>query len=169
MIRKILFGLALLFVGKSYSQQNEVKLNILNTIVIASVELGYERFIADNQSLDAELFFNDRFSYFPEKGNKDFKATSIKIGYNYYFDDGGVEGVYVSPFLKQRFGSYTENDKKYSLNSFIIGIGVGYLWNYNDTFIISPYVNIGRNFGKEVNEKFWAIEPNAGVRIGYRF
>ncbi len=171
MIKKFLFGaMALLSMG-AYSQKNEVKLNILNTIAIASVEVGYERFVADNQSLDVELFFNDRFSYFPARDNKKFNATSIKVGYNYYFDLDGLTGPYVSPFIKQRFGNYTENGQKISLNSFIIGIGFGYIWNYNDTFTLSPYANIGRNFGKEVNDskKFWAVEPNAGIRIGYRF
>lgn len=171
MIRNFLLGAMALFSMGAYAQKNEIKLNILNTIAIASVEVGYERFLADNQSVDFEVFFNDRFSYFPEKGNKDFKATSIKLGYNYYFDLDGLTGPYISPFIKQRFGKYIEDGKETSLNSFIIGLGFGYIWNYNDTFTISPYVNIGRNFGKEINEsgKFWAVEPNAGFRIGYRF
>lgn len=171
----VLIGLVLLSV-KAFSQnypKNEVKLNILNAIAIASVEVGYERFVDFNQSVEMELFLNDRFSYFPKSNSKKFNATSIKLGYNYYFDLDNLSGPYINPFIKQRFGSYkeTNNDvvEQTNLNSFMLGIGLGYLWNYNDTFVVAPYVNIARNFQKEVNDKFWAVEPNAGVKIGYRF
>lgn len=179
-MKKFLVSICALFSVSTFAQdlpKNEVKLNILNAIAITSVELGYERFIDANQSIDAELFLNDRFSYFPQNKNKDFNATSIKVGYNYYFDLDGLTGPYVNPFIKQRFGNYKEttttNGKEitepYNLDSFILGIGFGYIWNYNDTFIIAPYANIGRNFSTRVNDKFWGVEPNAGVRIGYRF
>lgn len=172
-MRTFLFTLLTLISVNAFAQdypKNEVKLNILNTIAIASVELGYERFVDANQSIDAELFINDKFSYFPRSGK--YNATSIKIGYNYYFDLEGLTGPFISPFMKQRFGSYKEEgETSTSLNSFILGLGFGYMWNYNDTFIIAPYANISRNFGKEVNEsnKFWPVEPNAGIRIGFRF
>lgn len=181
-MKKFLFSILTLMSIPTFAQdfpKNEVKLNILNTIAIASVEVGYERFFAPNQSADAELFINDRFAYFRDKGDTKFSATSIKIGYNYYFDLEGLSGPYMSPFIKQRIGNYKEKIKKEeqeiweetSLNSFILGLGFGYMWNYNDTFILAPYLNISRNFGKGINEsnKFWAVEPNAGIRIGFRF
>lgn len=179
-IKKLLAGalfLALPFGAKAQDfPKNEVKLNILNTIVIASVEVGYERYLDKNQSVDVEFFFNDRFSYWPEKDG-DFKAFSVKLGYNYYFDLDAISGPYISPFIKQRFGKYTEEktvagatvETETSLNSFMIGLGGGYVWNYNDKFVIAPYVNIARNFKKAVNDKFWAVEPNAGIKIGYKF
>lgn len=47
--------------NKDYSK-GEVKINFLNTILLGSVELGYEHFIAKNQSIEFETHFNDRFS-----------------------------------------------------------------------------------------------------------
>lgn len=175
-MKKIITVCLLLLGTKVFAQntqdypKHEVKLNILNVIAIASVELGYEYFIDFNQSIDAEVFFNDRFSYFPKDGGK-YKATSFKLGYNYYFDLDNLSGPYINPFIKTRFGEWKKDADIKNLDSFILGLGVGYLWNYNDTFTVAPYVNIARNFGKGVNEGnyFWAVEPNAGVKIGYRF
>lgn len=177
-MRRIIIVCLALLSSKAFAQnsdypKNEVKLNILNAIAIASIEVGYEYFVDFNQSVEAEVFFNDRFSYFPKTDGRKYSATSFKVGYNYYFDLDNLSGPYINPFIKTRFGEfkYPNENKIVNLDSFILGIGVGYLWNYNDTFVVAPYVNIARNFGKEVtgDSYFWAIEPNAGVKIGYRF
>ena len=166
-------AMALVSLGAfAQTYKNEVKLNILNVIVRPSIELGYEYYLDDNQSVDAELMLLDRFSYWSKNGGK-FSATSFKVGYNYYFDSSDAVGFYINPFLKTRFGKFTEEkdgvDVETKLNAFIIGVGVGYTWVFNSKFVVAPYANIGRNFSKPVNERFWAVEPNAGVRLGFRF
>ena len=166
-------AMALVSLGAfAQTYKNEVKLNILNVIVRPSVELGYEYYLDDNQSVEGELMFLDKFSYWP-KGDGKFSATSFKVGYNYYFDSSDAVGFYINPFLKTRFGKYTEEkdgvDVETKLNAFIIGVGVGYTWVFNSKFVVAPYANLGRNFSKPVNERFWAVEPNAGVRLGFRF
>ena len=173
-MKKKLFGLIMAMLPLSMFAQeykNEVKINVLNAVLRPSIELGYEYYLDENQSVDAEVIFLDRFSYWPKNGGS-YNATSFKVGYNYYFEEDGGTGLYVNPFIKQRFGNYKYNDgTKTKLDSFILGIGAGYQWNLDNTFVIAPYVNIARNFGKGVNEdkKFWAIEPNFGIKIGYRF
>ena len=167
-------AMALVSLGAfAQTYKNEVKLNILNVIVRPSIELGYEYYLDDNQSVDGELMILDKFSYWP-KGDGKFSATSIKVGYNYYFDSSDAVGFYINPFLKTRFGKYTEektkdNTEETNLSAFIIGVGVGYTWVFNSKFVVAPYANLGRNFSSAVNEKFWAVEPNAGVRLGFRF
>ena len=166
-------AMALVSLGAfAQTYKNEVKLNILNVIVRPSIELGYEYYLDDNQSVDAELMLLDRFSYWSKNGGK-FSATSFKVGYNYYFDSSDAVGFYINPFLKTRFGKFTEEkdgvDVETKLNAFIIGVGVGYTWVFNSKFVVAPYANLGRNFSKPVNERFWAVEPNAGVRLGFRF
>ena len=166
-------AMALVSLGAfAQTYKNEVKLNILNVIVRPSIELGYEYYLDDNQSVDAELMFLAKLSYWPKRSNK-FSATSFKVGYNYYFDSSDAVGFYINPFLKTRFGKFTEEkdgvDVETKLNAFIIGVGVGYTWVFNSKFVVAPYANIGRNFSKPVNERFWAVEPNAGVRLGFRF
>lgn len=159
---------------------NEVKVNILNTIILASVELGYEHFIDRDQSVGVDLMINDRFSYYPESKSKGkrFNTNSIAANYNFYFggkDNENGSGYSVSPFLKYRFGDFEEyGDTKEikevtDMDSFIIGVGVGYKWVRNDSFAVQPFVNIGRNFSNDVNDRFMAVEFNAGVTLGYRF
>ncbi len=179
-MKKILFALIFIAaynVGFSQSgeKKNEIKLNIANTIAIASVEFGYERFIDDRQSIEGVILINDRISYHSEKGSREFNTNSFKLGYNYYFgDDYDASGLYINPFFKYRSGDFTEGVDGNELpavdmNSLIIGIGSGYKWNFNDTFVLGPFINVGRNFSDEVKDRFSAVEFNAGFNIGYRF
>ncbi|MTG97933.1 MULTISPECIES: DUF3575 domain-containing protein [Myroides] len=185
-MKKLFLGLMFLACtfGAKAQALNEVKINVLNTLVLASVELGYEHFIDHNQSIGANFNINDRFSYHAEKNSKNqkFKTNSLMVNYNYYF--GGKTGAngsgyVVTPFLKYRFGNF-EEDKwneidavdqtvKVDMDSFIFGVGVGYKWALGDSFTINPFANIARNFSSEVNDRFSAIEFNAGINIGYRF
>ncbi|WP_194775083.1 DUF3575 domain-containing protein [Pararhodonellum marinum] len=156
------------------SPKNEVKLNMLNTILIGTVELGYEYLIDDNQSIDVQVHFNDRFGYFAGGSNRDFSARSIQAAYNFYLSQEEKNaGFYFSPLLRYRFGEYTETrDGALSvtnLNSFLLGMGVGYKILFENKFTIAPFANIGRNFGEETIDRFSALELKAGVSFGFRF
>lgn len=162
---------------------NEVELNIFNTIVNQSIEIGYEHFIDRDQSVGVDLFINDRFSYFgqnkKEEKFKQFNTNAIAVNYSFYFggnDDEHASGLYAQPFLKYRFGDYEYADKNDNytikstdMNSFIIGVGAGYKLVKNDAFTVSPFVNIARNFNEAVADEFMGVEINAGINIGYRF
>lgn len=173
-MKKIVSGL-LIFAGvftANAQYKSEVKFNIANVIAIASIEVGYEYFLDDNQSVGAELHINDRFSYIEETDLKEFKTNSFLINYNYYFNPEDKGSFYAYPFLKYRFGEHTDDRAgkvDTDMDSFIMGLGVGYKWAWNDKFAIAPYVSIARNFSDEVNDRFMSIEPNAGVSVGYRF
>ena len=185
-MKKLLFCLILISAittghSQSSKKQNELKLNIANTIAIASVEFGYERFFDDHQSVEGAILINDRINYHSESGSRKFQTNSFKIGYNYYFgEEYAASGLYINPFLKYRSGEFSEDGQDTQepalvgptitdMDSFIIGLGSGYKWNFNDTFVLGPFVNIGRNFSDEVKDRFSAIEFNAGFNIGYRF
>ena len=185
-MKKIIFTLIIITaVNIGYSQSgeknNEIKLNIANTIAIASVEFGYERFIDEHQSIEGVILINDRMNYHSESGSRKFDTNSFKVGYNYYFgEEYAASGLFINPFLKLRTGEFSEaaennddpafvGDTVTDMNSFIIGLGAGYKWNFNDTFVLGPFLNIGRNFSDEVRDRFSAIEFNAGFNIGYRF
>lgn len=164
---------------------NEVELNIFNTIVNQSIEIGYEHFIDQDQSIGVDLMINDRFSYFGQNKKADkfkqFNTNAIAVNYSFYF--GGKEGehasgFYAQPFLKYRFGDYEHaeevakgvyQNKTTDMNAFILGVGAGYKLVKNDAFTVSPFINIGRNFSDEVIDEFAGIELNAGINIGYRF
>ncbi|MBW2960245.1 autotransporter domain-containing protein [Mesonia aestuariivivens] len=158
--------------------KNEVKLNIANTIAIASVEVGYERFISFNQSVEVVGLINDRINYHSQSGSRDFNTNSIKLGYNYYFDlEQSGAGIYANPFLKYRFGDFSQDQSiggqtinvETDMDAFMVGLGAGYKWNFNNKFVLGPFVNIARNFSDEVKDRFSAIEFNAGFNVGYRF
>ncbi|WP_255702401.1 autotransporter outer membrane beta-barrel domain-containing protein [Flavobacterium sp. SM15] len=182
MIKKIaLLGLLVSGMFSAHAQsKNEVKVNFLNTIVIQSVEVGYEHFIEDGFSVGGEVFINDRYSYFPEIKSEGYKfnTSSIGLNANFYFSSNS-SGYYISPMLKYRFGDFEEKEtepvtqieyiKKTDLDSFILGVGMGYKWVWSDHFAFAPYANISRNFSEQVNDRFFAVELNAGVSLGYRF
>jgi len=180
---KKLLALSVLSFGSLFTataqNKNEVKLNILNTIALASIEVGYEHFIDANQLLGAAILINDQFSYFFETSGKKFKTGSVLASYNFYIGNKSesASGYYMYPFIKYRFGDFEEKKTvdgvevttKTDLDSFILGLGTGYKWAWNDKFAIGPYASIARNFSEKVNDKFMTIEINAGFSIGYRF
>lgn len=150
--------------------RHEVNYNIANTLAIASVELGYEYFFQENQSVGIKFLINDRFNYRSEGKGRKFDSHSVQLNYSYYFGvfNPGSE-FFVRPLVKYRFGDFKEDGEKLDMNSFLIGIGGGYVWNFSNNFIISPFANVGRNFSSKVKDRFSAIEFNAGLNIGYRF
>jgi hypothetical protein len=178
----VVIAICLIFTSKAQELKsptytaNEVKLNIMNTIVLGSLELGYEHFIDQNQSIGAEVHFFDRFAYISDQAEgRSFDATSYLLGFTYYFVSPDIpSGFYVNPFIKYRTGTFTElgennQSMETDLNSFIIGMGGGYKWVHNDKFALGPFVNIGRGFNEDVSQRFAAVEFKAGFSIGFRF
>lgn len=178
----ILSTLAFFLIGSAaFAQMNmekdhatgEIKLNFLNTILLGSVELGYEHFIARDQSIGVEVHFNDRFSYVSETDSREFNASSVMASYNFYFEGDERGTLYLFPFVKYRFGDFTETlDGVLSttdMNSFLLGLGGGYKWIFNDKFAFGPYASIARGFSEEVNDRFAAVEFKAGFSVGFRF
>lgn len=152
--------------------KGEIRLNFLNTILMGTVEIGYEAFLKHDQSLGIELHLNDRFGYSGQKDGRDFETTSVLVSYNFYFagDDNGK--MYISPFLKYRFGDFKEiidnATAVTNMNSGAIGLIAGYRWNFNN-FAFGPFGSLNRQFSQEVQNRFSAVEVNAGFNVGYRF
>lgn len=155
--------------------QHEVNYNIANTLIMASAEVGYEFFFDFDQSVGVKFLINDRRNYHSENHGRKFKTNSIRLNYTYYFgsERPGSE-FYIQPLIKYRFGDYEERNKyddivKTDMNDFMVGLGIGYIWNFSDSFVIGPFANIARGFSSKVNNKFNAVEFNAGLNLGYRF
>jgi len=165
------------FQANSFAQsledpKGEIRLNFLNTIVLGSVELGYEKFFKPDQSLGLEVHLNDRFGYRSQGNGSDFSATSFLASYNFYFAGNNDGKVYISPYFKYRIGEFTEvvNNANVvtSLNSAYIGLIAGYRWNFNN-FAFGPFGAIGRGLSQSVADRFSVIELKAGFNVGYRF
>ncbi|MFD2202089.1 DUF3575 domain-containing protein [Shivajiella indica] len=158
--------------GRLEDPTGEVRLNFLNTILLGSIELGYEHFIKNDQSIAVEFHFNDRFSYQSSKNGVDFNATAVLLSYNFYFAENETGSMYISPFFKYRFGDVTEDIDNVvtttNLNSGYLGLIAGYRWNYNN-FAFGPFGSIARGFSDVVAEKYSPVEFKAGFNVGYRF
>lgn len=152
---------------------NEVKFNFLNLILLGSFEVGYERFLSDNHSLDFQVHFNDRFSYHVDDDNESFKSNSIQSAMNFYFGNNQNGRFHIYPFLKFRFGDYEEvvdeTIVSTDMSAFIFGAGIGYKWEVSEHFAFGPYASVARNFSDAVSDKFSAVEANGGFSLGYRF
>jgi hypothetical protein len=152
---------------------NEVKVNFLNLIALASIEVGYEKFLSENHSLDIQLHINDRFGYNSQSGDDDYKTNSVQAAMNFYFGNNKNGRTYIYPLAKLRFGNFEEVKDGglvvTNMNAFIIGLGGGYKWEFSDSFAFGPYVSIARGFSSEVSDRFAAIEVNGGFSLGYRF
>lgn len=167
----LLLILGIASVTANAQSRHEIKWNIANTIAFASVEVGYEYLIDENQSIGAEFLINDMYNLSIGREVKDFKTNSFQATYSYYIN-GHNSSFVISPMLKFRAGDYqkTPSDPKIDMDSFILGIQMGYKWILNDKFTFGPYGSIGRNFSEDVNDEFnTAVEFNAGFGIGFRF
>ena len=177
-MKKTILSLMLLagtFMAKAQSgdfPQHEVKFNIMNVIALGSVEVGYEYYLDQHQSIGLDVLINDTYNMSIGRQIEDFNTNSFQLSYNYNIsrrDDGS--GFIVSPLLKFRFGDYQELSEtpKIDMDSFIIGLGAGYKWSFNNRFVMGPYANIGRNFSEEVTDEFTKIEFSAGFNLGFKF
>ncbi len=165
--------LSLLAAGAMHAQEkHEVKWNPVNTIAFGSVELGYEYFFDDSQSVGVELHINDVYNWAVGRQAKDFKSTSVVASYTFYTGSDVGSGVMITPQMKFRGGHYqkTSGSPEVSLNSFMLGIGAGYKWNLSGSFVFGPYGMIGRNFSQEIQDEFGTpVEFSVGFSVGLRF
>lgn len=154
--------------------KHEVNLNLANTLIIASAEVGYKYFLDYDQSVGVRFLINERRNYRSKNSGDKYSTHAIRLDYTYYFGkDNPGSGIYIQPMVKYRFGNFKEtknsNVRKTDMKSFIVGIGTGYEWNISNSFVFGPFVNVGRNFSSDVKERFSTFEFNAGFNIGYRF
>ncbi|MDX5337954.1 MAG: porin family protein [Cyclobacteriaceae bacterium] len=152
---------------------NEVKINFLNLIMLASFEIGYEKFLSESHSIEIQGLFNDRFGYNNENDGKKYKTNSVQAAMHFYFGNNPNGRFHVYPLMKFRVGDFEEvidgAVKTTDMASFIIGAGVGYKWEVSEHFAFGPYASIARGFSEQVNERFSEIELNGGFSLGYRF
>ncbi|REG90592.1 DUF3575 domain-containing protein [Algoriphagus antarcticus] len=191
-MKKSIFTLSLilLMTGASFAQEvisssggtnpysggftNEIHVNFVTLIWFGSVEVGYERYLTDDSSLEFKGFINDRFGFNNENNGKRYKTSSLQASMNFYFGDNTNGRFFLFPLAKFRFGDFEEPTdaggvQTTDMNAFILGAGVGYKWEVSNNFAFGPYASVSRNFSDPVSDRFTAIEFNAGFNLGYRF
>jgi len=153
---------------------NEVKVNFLNLIWLGSVEVGYERYLSDDHSLDFQVMINDRYGFNSQTNGKEYKTNSVQAAMNFYFGNNINGRFFIFPLAKLRFGDFEEAGDNGAIittdmTSFIFGAGGGYKWEVSDNFAFGPYVSVARGFSDEVANRFSRVELNGGFSLGYRF
>lgn len=152
---------------------NEIHVNFLTLIWFGSLEVGYERYLSDDHSLEFKGFINDRFGFNNEKNGKKYKTNSIQASMNFYFGGNGKGRFFLYPLAKFRFGDFEEEKagavEVTDMNAFILGAGAGYKWELSENFSFGPFASIARNFSDDVSDRFAGIELNGGFNLGYRF
>lgn len=159
--------------GGMRSFSSEAKLNFLNLIALGSLEMGYEKYLSDDHSLDLQLHINDRFGYNSQGGSKNYKTNAVQAAMNFYFGNDLDGRFYLFPLAKLRFGEFEEEVDggiaTTDMNAFMIGLGMGYKWELSQNFAFGPHISIARGFSNEVASRFTRLELNSGFSLGFRF
>lgn len=190
-MRKSIFTIALMLIAfsSSFAQEvvssssgnnyagdfsNEIKVNFLNLILYGTLEVGYEKYLSDDHSLEFKGFINDRFGFNSEGKGKKYKTNSVQASMNFYFGNNENGRFYLFPLAKLRFGDFEEPGdmggvETTDMTAFILGAGAGFKWELSKNFAFGPYASVGRNFSDEVSERFTSVEFNGGFNLGFRF
>ncbi|MEN2283567.1 DUF3575 domain-containing protein [Algoriphagus sp. SE2] len=161
--------------GNAYAGDfnNEVKVNFLNLILFSTLEIGYERYLSEDHSIEFKGFINDRFGFKSEGSGKKYKTNAVQASMNFYFGENESGRFFLFPLAKLRFGDFEESKdggvETTDMTAFILGAGAGFKWELSKNFAFGPYASVGRNFSDEVADRFTGIEFNAGFNLGYRF
>ncbi len=152
---------------------SEIKLNFLNLIALGSLEVGFEKYLSDDHSLDLQVHLNDRFGFNSQKNGKNYKTNAVQASMNFYFGENPNGRFYIFPLAKLRFGEFEEEVDggiaTTNMNAFMLGVGAGFKWEFSPKFAFGPHVSIARGFSDEVANRFTRIELNGGFSLGYRF
>jgi hypothetical protein len=191
-MKKSIFTLALILAmaGTSFAQEvissssatsplsggfsNEVHVNFVTLIWFGSLEVGYERYLSDDHSLEFKGIINDRFGFNNENNGKKYKTNSLQASMNFYFGNGDNGRFFLFPLAKIRFGDFEEpatggGIDTTDMTAFILGVGTGYKWELSKNFSFGPFASMSRNFSEDVSERFSSVEFNGGFNLGYRF
>ncbi len=123
-----------------FERKNEIRINAFDLVAAGTLGVGYERYLKNNQSISADVYLFDNYSYY-DIGFDDYNsnAFSLKMAYNIYFSKKReFKGFFFSPFMRFRAGNleykdyyydingnYFEYQYEQKLNGFQVGFGIG--------------------------------------------
>ncbi len=145
--------------------RNEVKFNMGLFLATTTLEGSYERFITDDMSIGATLYFdNDGSDY-----NGDF---GIGPNFRAYFGYGYAEGFFAEAFGLYYSGRDADiplvNPRDQEYNTFALGLGLGGKWaTRSQKFSFEINGGFGRNVNPEVFQDSFMYR--FGASIGFRF
>lgn len=195
-MKKIAFLVVLLFCITTFAQENdfkypqdknkktELKISPSSLIVIAAIDISYERLINKDTSYGVSVFFTAD----DENNDIDFpRDFSVTPFYRWFFN----ERTFARGFFVEGFGMLNTNRDKFydrSFDSFgnatsnyvdgetnvrfALGISVGGKFVLKSGFTAEVFLGVGRNILGDTSSDFYN-DPNivsrGGVSLGYRF
>lgn len=165
-MKKLFFFLIALISFSSFSQQ-ELKLDIADALVLKTLDISYEFYLNDNNSVGLAALFN-----FEGRGS-DFRYNEnqmITPYFRHYFQANGSWNFFGELF----FGLNTGEDEVVNgavttyedYTDAALGVGIGTKYASEGGFVIDIHGGLGRNlFGSRSP----IIVPRIGVGVGYRF
>ncbi|SDR66395.1 Protein of unknown function [Polaribacter sp. KT25b] len=164
---KKLVLLITLFISSFGFAQQELKLDIANTLIIKNLSFSYEQYLSDESSFGVSASFN------LAKQSADFRYnenTMITPYYRHYFTTNEQWNFFGEGFFginsgkKESVKNSDIYDVKYTDGA--LGVAVGTKYIASGGLTIDLYGGLGRNlFGSDSP----VIVPRLGLNVGWRF
>lgn len=166
-MKKLLLStiIAIFAMSNLNAQENVIKFNPL-ALIVGSFEIGYERVLSENQSLQIDLAYASFNS-----GSFDYSGFGAGLQYRFYLQKSkeAPVGWFAGPVASYSSAS-ADNDFKTSV--FAAGGVIGYQWNWNpitlDIYGGPAYYSINAD-DPTFDFGFDGIGPRLGVSLGYAF
>ncbi|MGY5352250.1 DUF3575 domain-containing protein [Wenyingzhuangia sp. IMCC45533] len=171
-MKKILFALFIL-VGMNLSAQNhQVKVDILDILVLRTLDVSYENQLNDEASLGLSVFINFEPKENSFRYNEDFQITpyfrqfiSQKGAFDLFGELFGSLNFGETDEKKDSSGVVTEESENYT--DFALGLGIGAKHVSKNGYVFEINAGIGRNlFNTDVSKQF---VPRLGISVGKQF
>lgn len=171
-MKKIIFGFILLAGLSMSAQNNQIKVDLLDILVLRTLDVSYENQLNDEASIGLSVFINFEPKENDFRYNEDFQITPY---FRQFITNNGGFDVFGELFGSLNFaeteeekdanGLVTKESESYS--DFALGLGIGAKHVSKNGYIFEINAGLGRNlFNSEVSRQF---VPRFGISIGKQF
>lgn len=163
-MKKAIFILSLVFTLGASAQNHEIKIDLLDILVLRTLDVSYENHLNDEAAVGLSVFINFEPKDKDFRYQEDFQLTPY---FRQFFTTSKGFDFFGEVFGTLNFGEkeIDMEDKNYS--DFALGIGAGGKHISRYGYVFEFNVGIGRNlFNADMSPE---IVPRLGVSIGKQF
>ncbi len=165
----LIVAVAIFALPKANAQENIVKFNPL-ALIVGSVEIGYERVLSDNQSLQVDLGYASF-----DSGSFDYTGLGAGLQYRFYIQESkeAPVGWFAGPFASYSTSKADNSGgDDFKTSVFAAGGVIGYQWNWNpvtlDIYGGPAYYSIDAD-DDTFDFGFDGFGPKLGLSLGFSF
>ncbi len=160
---KKLFIIFTILVSSFTQAQQEIKLDILDILVVKTLEISYENYLNNDSSVGVSILFN-----FGKKrdGIRYLEDKMITPYFRHYFSSNLKWNYFGEAFLGLNFGEKKIHQTNKSYTDAALGVAVGIKYISKDALTIDFHIGVGRNLFSSFSP---VLVPRIGANIGYRF